>query len=414
MERVVARQPPLDPRPEVEESEHEKREQGATPERVRDDGVLADGEIPARHEPQAADQPAEIPVGLRAVRRRVGVVRAPEPDRVDLNQASEQEDHAGRAEHQPHRPGRLSRERGDAHDGVLALRALAPELRVVAQRYEQQVHRQQGADQDREEQDVRDVHAGPERLLPGKRSVEEPRHHVRADERQRQPDRVADREPHAGEQVVDQRVAEVCLQQRQHQHRHADQVRQLPRLPERAGEEDPEQVEDDRRDEDVRGPVVRLADQQSRLAGRREVEDRAVRLGHVLPPEGRVRPVVDDLRRRVDEEERQVDAGRDEHDEGVERNLAEQERPVVGEEVAKRLAQERRRARALVDEADDAADHGSGFQMRTPHQDGPIWSSKLPLARRRPCPSTRIGSIGSRRPAGPNRTLPPSAGSNVE
>jgi hypothetical protein len=89
------------------------------------------------------------------------------------------------------------------------------------------------------------------------------------------------------------------------------------------------------------------------------------------------------LRVRVVEEERQVDAGRDEQHEDVQRDLAEQERPVVGEEVAERLLDERRAARPLVDEPDETADHEEyDFPRRTPHQAGPIGSSKLPFARR--------------------------------
>ena len=87
---------------------------------------------------------------------------------------------------------------------------------------------------------------------------------VRADERDRQRDGVADREAHAREQVVDHRVAEVALEQREQQHRQAEVVGEVARLAEGAGEEDAQQVEDDRGDEHVRRPVVRLADQQAR------------------------------------------------------------------------------------------------------------------------------------------------------
>ena len=60
------------------------------------------------------------------------------------------------------------------------------------------------------------------------------------------------------------------------------------------------------------------------------------------------------------EEERQIDAGADEDHEGVERDLAEQERPVIGKDVAERLADEGRPAGALVEKADDAANHVRG------------------------------------------------------
>ena len=57
------------------------------------------------------------------------------------------------------------------------------------------------------------------------------------------------------------------------------------------------------------------------------------------PAAGR-RPVVHDRRLRGLEEERQEDARRDEHDEAVQRDLAEEERPAVREDVTQLLAQQ--------------------------------------------------------------------------
>ena len=52
---------------------------------------------------------------------------------------------------------------------------------------------------------------------------------------------------------------------------------------------------------------------------------------------------------------------------------------MVGEEVAQRLAEERRGARALVEEADGGADHvRCAFLDRTPHHDGPTGPLKVP------------------------------------
>src|SRR5205823_6035376 len=148
--------------------------------------------------------------------------------------------------------------------------------------------------------------------------------------------------------------------QREHQHGYAEPVRQLARLPVRAREEDAKEVEDDRRDEDVRGPVVGLPEEQAGPYRQRQVDDGRVRLAHPLAVERRVVVAVeDDLLRRVDEEERQVDPRRDEDDERVERDLAEEERPVVGEQIAQRLAQEGRARSSLVDPADGTAGYGS-------------------------------------------------------
>ena len=251
-------------------------------------------------------------------------------------------------------------------------------------------------------------------MLARERPVPDQRGERRAHDRQRHRHPVPDREPHPGEQVVGQRVAEVALQQRDEQDRDPEPVRELARLAVGAGEEDAEQVEDDRGDEDVGRPVVRLPHQQPGLHGGREVEHRPVGVGHLLALERCVRPVVDRLRRAVLVEERQVDPGRDEDDERVQGHLAEQERPVVREEVAQSLAQERRAAGPAVEEADDPPRHVVGFLARTPQNEGPTGPLKFPAARSSPLGAIRSGNIGSLRPAGPNVTVPPLAGSNVE
>ena len=230
---------------------------------------------------------------------------------------------------------------------------------------------------------MRDVHPRPELRTAREHPPEQPVHEVLAHKRQREPDRIADHEAHPRHEVVDQRVAHVGLEQREHEHRDPEPVRQLARLPVRAREEDAEEVEDDRRDEDVCGPVMRLADEEATADGEREVHDRGVGLAHPLAVERRVVVAVeDDLLRRVDEEERQVDPGADEDDERVERDLAEQERPVVGKQIAQRLAEERRGAGALVDIADGTADHEPAFRLRTPHHEGPTGALKFPFARK--------------------------------
>ncbi len=127
-------------------------------------------------------------------------------------------------------------------------------------------------------------------------------------------------------------------------------------------------------------------------------------------------PRVVGLRRTRLEEERQVDPGADEDHERVERDLAEQERPVVREDVAQRLVQERRGAAALVEVANERADHDrflGGFD-RTPDHDGPTGPEKLPAARRTPLESTASGNCGSGLPAGPKITFAARVGSKVE
>ena len=114
---------PLDPRPEEEERRRPRAGTATPPQNGFGTSVywpIVD--VEARHEAQAADQPAEVPVRLRAVRREVGVVRPPEPDRVDLREAAEQEEHAGDDEEQPERARRLARERRNADELPLGLR----------------------------------------------------------------------------------------------------------------------------------------------------------------------------------------------------------------------------------------------------------------------------------------------------
>ena len=153
-------------------------------------------------------------------------------------------------------------------------------------------HRQVEADQRRqhrrEDEDVGDEHAREEGVGPGEGAVPDQRREVRAHDRYRQRRRVADREPHAGEEVVQEGVAEVALEHRDDQHRQADVVVDVPRLAKRAREEDPQEVEDDRADEDVRRPVVRLPDEKPGAHAEREVEDGGVRLAHLLAVERRV------------------------------------------------------------------------------------------------------------------------------
>jgi len=135
-----------------------------------------------------------------------------------------------------------------------------------------------------------------------------------------------------------------------------------------------------------------LPHQQAGAHLEREVDGRAVGHAHLVTTQRQVVPRVVGLRRTRLEEERQVDPGADEDHERVERDLAEQERPVVREDVAERLPEERRGAAPLVDEPDETTDHVPGpvlgFRVRTPHQDGPTGPEKLPPARSSPRGST--------------------------
>src|SRR6185503_21236857 len=77
-------------------------------------------------------------------------------------------------------------------------------------------------------------------------------------------------------------------------------------------------------------------------------------------------PVVVHQRGTRDVEEREVEAREQEHDEAVEGDLAEHERPLVGKHLVQRLAREPRRTEAVVEPASDALhDHGDGSIERS-------------------------------------------------
>src|SRR6185436_18094225 len=105
---------------------------------------------------------------------------------------------------------------------------------------------------------------------------------------------------------------------------------------------------------------VDLAHDQPAADVERDVQGRGVGLRHLQPVQWYVRAVVDDLSLAGPEPQRQKGAGEQQDDEAVERDLAEHERPVVGEHLARTAANELGRAKAFVDLVGDVA--GSLFQ----------------------------------------------------
>ena len=110
------------------------------------------------------------------------------------------------------------------------------------------------------------------------------------------------------------------------------------RLAECSGEKDAEHVHNDRPDEDVRRPVVHLAHEQAAANREAQVQRRGERLGDGLSAERGIRALVDDVLAGGDEVEGQENACPEEHDERVEGDLANQERPVVREDLVEQLA----------------------------------------------------------------------------
>ncbi|GAA5770437.1 hypothetical protein Aros01_06964 [Streptosporangium roseum] len=207
--------------------------------------------------------------------------------------------------------------------------------------------RQQDA---RDEQDVQRVEPG-DHVLAGVFAAEEEEGDPGADQRQGDRHALGDPQTGAGEQVVGEGVAGQALGQGQRQQADADQPVELARLAVRTGEEHSERVHHHAGDEQQGGPVVHLPHQQATADVEADVQSRGVRLGHHDALERLVGAVVDDVSHGGLEEEGQERAGQQQDDERVQRDLAQQERPVVGEDLPQVALEEVSRADAVVDEA---------------------------------------------------------------
>ena len=299
-------------------------------------------ELPARrNESQRAVGEADVPVGLRARRHGGGVVGAVVPDRVDREQRRDQHDHAERDEEEPAHLRHVDRHHRVAHD--VAVRAAgAGELRVLVDHHQHEVHHEQ-ADEDRgQQQDVERVEAADDRDAR-ELAAEQQERGPRADQRDALDHAVDDAEAVARQQVVGQRVAGEALAHRQDEQDEADHPVELARLAEGAREEDAQHVHADARDEDERGPVVDLTDEQTAADVERDRQRRIERRRHLDAAHREERAgVVRGHHRRL-EEERQERAREQDDDEAPQRDLAEHERPVVGEDLATELLDEARR-----------------------------------------------------------------------
>ena len=219
-----------------------------------------------------------------------------------------------------------------------------------------QVATDQSQEYQRDDQDVEDEEAGDDDPVAGEVPPEDESGQVGPDHGDRQHDRVGDADTGTRDEVVGEGVAEEAFHDGQGQHGDADEPVELAGLAEGTGEEDPGHVDGDGPDEDVGRPVVHLADDETAADGEGEVERRFVGRRHLHPVEGLIGAVVDDLGRRGDEVERQEDAGGQQDDEGVEGDLPEQERPVVGEDLVQHGAAALGHSQAVVQPADGPFD----------------------------------------------------------
>ncbi len=209
------------------------------------------------------------------------------------------------------------------------------ELGVLLLDQDQQVHGDQAQQDRREEQHVGDVEAADD-VLADVVAVEDREVHPGTHDGDRQQDGADDPEPGTGQEVVGERVAGDAHEEGQHQHDDTDEPVGLARAAERTGEEDAQQVHDDRGHEQQRGPVVDLAHEEPAADVEGHLQGGVVRRRHLDPAQRRVGAVVDDLLHGGVEEEGQVRTRQQQDDERVERDLAQQERPVVGEDLVQR------------------------------------------------------------------------------
>ena len=135
----------------------------------------------------------------------------------------------------------------------------------------------------------------------------------------------------------------------QEQQQHADHPVGLARLAEGTGEVGAEHVHDHRGHEQQRRPVVDLADEQPAADVEGDLQRALERPRHVDAAQVLEGPVVDDLFHGGVEEQREVGARQQQHDEAVERDLTEHERPVRREDLVELLPQAGGRVVALVE-----------------------------------------------------------------
>jgi hypothetical protein len=95
--------------------------------------------------------------------------------------------------------------------------------------------------------------------------------------------------------------------------------------------------------------MVYLAHEQPTAYLERDVERRLVGARHLHTAQWLVHPVIRDLDHGRIEEQRQIDAGDQQNDEAVERDLAEQERPVRREDLVELAPQRGRRVISRID-----------------------------------------------------------------
>ena len=217
---------------------------------------------------------------------------------------------------------------------------------------------QEPDDDGRDDQHMDGVEPGDDHAATGEVAPEEEERQVAAHHGDRLDDGECDPDAGPRHQVVRQRVSQEAVQDAQDEHEDADDPVELTGLAEGAGEEDPGHMHGDRPEEDVGSPVMGLAHQESRPDVEREPDGRAVGLRDVLSAQRYVAPVVHDLVGRRDVVEGEEHAGPEQDDEGVEGDLSEHERPVVGEDLVQETPAALGESESVVEPVDGLIDHG--------------------------------------------------------
>ena len=354
VDAAVSRHPGFEEGPRVQQAKGDARQHDTGPEHLRN-GVRPDLQEPRRRKSQRAFEPTDVPVGLGRGRHRRRFVGAVQPDGVDLREPTEQ--CARRGHERPHRDalGGVGRPQWRPDDVGLGV-SRPCELCVLLTPDDREVCAQQSEDQQRHDEHVHDEQAA-ERRLGRILAAEEQECEPRAHDGHGQDDRVGDAQPRTREEVVREGVAGEAVCDREQQQRAADEPVDLARLPKRAGEEDAPDMGDDRGQEEQRRPMVHLPEQQPHTNVEAQVDDRPIGRRHADAAQRHVRAAVHDVLRAGGEEQREERPGRDENDEAVHRDLAEQERPMVRERLVEGAAREVCGTEALVDPASDGVDH---------------------------------------------------------
>ena len=228
--------------------------------------------------------------------------------------------------------------------------------------HQHEVHGEERHEDRGQQQDVQRVEASHD-LGAGELAAEQQERGPGADQRDALDHAVDDAQTVAREQVVGQRVPGEALGHREDEQDEADHPVELAGLAEGAGEEDAQHVHADAGDEHERGPVVDLTHEQTTADVERQAQGGIQRCRHLDAAEGQEGARVVRFDHGCLKEERQERAGQQHGHEAPQGDLAEHERPVVGEDLASELLDEAGEARPLVDVVRGARDEPSAERL---------------------------------------------------